>query len=37
MKKVTSANMIDFVREHIIYRFVIPQTITIDQGTMFTS
>ena len=37
LKKVTSANMIDFVKEHIIYRFGIPQTITIDQGTMFTS
>jgi len=37
LKKVTLANMIDFVREHIIYRFGIPQTITTDQGTMFTS
>jgi len=37
LKKVTSANMIDFVKEHIIYRFGIPQTITIDEGTMFTS
>jgi hypothetical protein len=37
LKKVTSANMIDFVQEHIVYRFGIPQTITTDQGTMFTS
>jgi len=37
LKKVTSAIMIDFVKEHIIYRFGIPQTITTDQGTMFTS
>jgi len=37
LKKVTSANMIDFVKEHIIYRFGIPQTLTTDQGTMFTS
>jgi len=37
MKKVTSANMIDFVKEHIVYRFGIPQPITTDQGTMFTS
>ena len=37
LKKVTSANMIHFVNEHIIYRFGIPQTITTDQGTMFTS
>ena len=34
---VTSKYMIDFVREHIVYRFGIPQTITTDQGTMFTS
>ena len=34
---MTSANMINFVREHIVYRFGIPQTITTDQGTMFTS
>ncbi|TKC13315.1 transposase family protein [Robertmurraya kyonggiensis] len=37
LKIVSSANMVDFVREHIIYRFGIPQTITTDQGTMFTS
>ena len=29
--------MVDFVTEHIVYRFGIPQTITTDQGTMFTS
>ena len=29
--------MVDFVKEHIVYRFQIPQTITTDQGTMFTS
>jgi hypothetical protein len=29
--------MINFVKEHIIYLFGIPQTITTDQGTMFTS
>jgi hypothetical protein len=37
LKKVTSENMIEFVKEHIIYRFGIPQTITTDQGTQFTS
>jgi len=37
LKKVTSANMIDFVKEHIVYRFGIPQMITANQGTMFTS
>ena len=29
--------MIKFVKEHIIYRFGISQTITTDQSTMFTS
>ena len=37
LKIVTSKNMVDFVREHIIYHFGIPQTITTDQGIMFTS
>jgi len=37
LKKVTSTNMIDFVKEHIVYRFGSPQTITTDQGTMFTA
>ena len=36
LKSVTSKEMIEFVKEHIIYRFGIPQTITTDQGTMFT-
>jgi transposase InsO family protein len=29
--------MIEFVKEHIIYRFGIPHTITTDQGIQFTS
>jgi hypothetical protein len=37
LKKVTSENMVEFVKEHIIYRFGIPKTITTDQGTQFTS
>jgi len=37
LKKVTLANMIDFVKKHIVYQFGIPQTITTDQSTMFTS
>jgi hypothetical protein len=37
IKTVTSGNMIDFANEHIIYRFGIPQTITTDQGSQFTS
>lgn len=28
--------MIEFVKEHIIYRFGIPHTITTHQGSMFT-
>jgi hypothetical protein len=37
LRTVTSKNMVDFVKEHIVYRFGIPQSITIDQGTIFTS
>jgi hypothetical protein len=37
LKKVTSKNMVEFVKEHIIYKFGISQTITTDQGTQFTS
>ena len=37
LKTMTSQNMIDFVQEHIIYRFGVPQTITTDQGAMFIS
>ena len=29
--------MVDFVKEHIVYRFGIPQTITTDRRTMFIS
>ena len=36
LKNVTSREMIEFVNEHIIYQFGIPQTITTDQGNMFT-
>ena len=36
--KVTSlANVIEFIREHIIYRIGVPQSITTDQGKIFTS
>ena len=37
LKMVTSKNMVDFVKEHVVYHFGIPQTITIDQRTKFTS
>jgi transposase InsO family protein len=29
--------MIDFVKEHIVYWFGLPQTTTTDQGSQFTS
>jgi ABC-type enterochelin transport system permease subunit len=34
---VTTGNMIDFVNEHIVYRFGILQTITTNQGSQFPS
>ena len=37
LKTVTSKSMVDFIMEHIVYCFGISQTITTDQGTMFTS
>jgi len=37
MKNVTARDVVNFVKEHIVYRFVIPQTITTDQGTVFTA
>nr|AAX96273.1 retrotransposon protein, putative, unclassified [Oryza sativa Japonica Group]ABA93376.1 retrotransposon protein, putative, unclassified [Oryza sativa Japonica Group] len=37
LKKVDSRDAIQFVQEHIIYRFGIPQTITTDQGSIFVS
>jgi hypothetical protein len=37
LKKVTSENMVEFIKEHIMYRFGIPQTITTDQGAQFVS
>ena len=37
LKTVTSRKMVEFVKERIIYRFGIPQTITTDQGSMFIS
>jgi hypothetical protein len=37
LKKVDSEDAIQFVQEHIIYRFGLPQTITTDQGSIFVS
>ncbi|XP_051140123.1 uncharacterized protein LOC127257695 [Andrographis paniculata] len=36
LKNVTQKEVIDFVLNHIIYRFGIPHTLTTDQGLMFT-
>ena len=34
LKKVVHKDMIEFIKEQIIHRFGIPQSIIIDQGTM---
>ena len=36
LKNAEQKDVIRFIKEHIIHRFGIPQSITIDQGTMFT-
>ncbi|XP_051139080.1 uncharacterized protein LOC127256897 [Andrographis paniculata] len=36
LKNATQKEMIEFVLNHIIYRFGIPHTLTTDQGLMFT-
>jgi hypothetical protein len=35
MKNMMHKEVIEFITEHIIHRFDIPQTLTIDQGTSF--
>jgi hypothetical protein len=37
MKSVTSNDVIIFIKEHVIHRFGIPQTITTDGGSVFIS
>ena len=37
LKEVTQTKIVDFIEEHILHRFGIPQMFTTDQGTMFTS
>ena len=37
LKDMTHKEVIEFITEHIIHRFVIPQTLTTDQGTSFVS
>ena len=36
LKKAEQKDVIQFIKEHIIHRFGIPQSITTDQGTTFT-
>ena len=36
LKKAEQKDVIQFIKELIIHRFEIPQSITIDQSTMFT-
>jgi hypothetical protein len=35
LKNITHKEVIEFITEHIIHRFSIPQTLTTDQGTSF--
>jgi hypothetical protein len=37
MKLVTSKDVVNFIKEHVIHRFGIPQTITTDGGSVFIS
>jgi hypothetical protein len=37
LKNMTHMEVINFVQEHIIYRFGIPQTLTSDYGASFMS
>jgi len=37
LKNMTHKEVIEFITEHIIHRFGISQTLTIDQGTSFVS
>jgi hypothetical protein len=36
LRDVTQDAVINFIQEYIIYRFGIPETITTDQGSVFT-
>ena len=37
LKNMTHREVIEFIIEHIIHRFSIPQTLTTDQGSSFIS
>jgi hypothetical protein len=36
LKNMTHKEVIEFITEHIIHKFGIPQTLATDQGTLFT-
>ena len=37
LKNMTHKEVIEFITEHIVHRFGIPQTLTIDQSSSFIS
>ena len=37
LKNMTHREVVEFITEHIIHRFGIPQTLTADQGSSFIS
>ena len=37
LKNMTHKNLVEFITEHIIHRFSIPQTLMTDQGSSFIS
>jgi hypothetical protein len=37
MKSVTLKDVVNFIKEHVIHRFGIPQTITTEGGSVFIS
>ncbi len=37
LKNMTHTHVIDFILKHIVHRFGIPQTLTMDQGASFMS
>ena len=36
LKEVDQQDIIDFVQNNLVFRFGIPETLTTDQGTVFT-
>lgn len=37
LKDVDKDDVVDFIEEHLVYIFGIPETLTTDQGTVFNS